>query len=351
MPEFVENVENGFNRYGVAVFGFGRAGHVHVGNLLLNSRACLHYIVEIGAGVKQAREFVAKHQLNVRIIDDAKDEDNVFNDNRVDVVVVAVPTIEHERIICKSFQHNKAVFCEKPISQKSDTTRACYEAADKAQLPLMCSFNRRFDPSFRSLQQKVKSGQIGKLHVIKTCSRDGQVPSAEYLKIAGGIFQDCAVHDFDLIMWIVGERPCVVHTLAHSHLPHVAAVDDVDTVVMTMKFPSGALAVIDLSRNAIYGFDQRAEVFGTNGMLISENQRPTELVSYMQTETTRNPIKYSFPQRYAEAYVGALEHFFNVLEGKECLEVSKDDAISVNIVAAACEESYRSGQPVYVKYD
>jgi len=187
--------------------------------------------------------------------------------------------------------------------------------------------------------------------VVKTCSRDSPLPSIDYLRISGGMFHDCAVHDIDAVCYLLKERPHVVYSVAHSHIPSIAAINDVDTVVITMKFPSGALATIDLSRHSHYGYDQRVEVFGEKGMLVSENRRETELTSLTSGGTSRDVIMYSFPQRYAESYVNAMEHFLNVVEGKEEILVTMSDALSVSKIASAAEESHHTGKPVELKYE
>jgi len=266
-------------------------------------------------------------------------------------VIVCAPTFEHEAIVKEALQNGKAVFCEKPISQEDGGIKLCYEAAKKAGKPLFCSFNRRFDPSYSELRRRSQVGEIGTVHVVKTCSRDSPLPSIDYLRISGGMFHDCAVHDIDAVCSVLGERPSVVFSLAHSHIAHIAAINDVDTVVITMKFPSGALATIDLSRHAHYGYDQRVEVFGEKGMLVSENRRPTELTSLTSGGTSLDVIYHSFPQRYADSYVNAMEHFLNVLQGKEDLQVTMEDALSVSMIATAAEESHRTGKPIELKYD
>ena len=152
------------------------------------------------------------------------------------------------------------MFCEKPVAESLPAVLNCYEMARKAELPLLCAFNRRFDPAFCSVKEQVQNGAIGKIHSIKTVSRDSPLPSIEYLKISNGFFHDSSVHDIDVICWILGEDPVEVYAQAHGHHPEIRDIPDFDTAAIVMKFPSGVVAIIDQSRHSSYGYDQRVEV-------------------------------------------------------------------------------------------
>merc|ERR1719277_241077 len=166
------------------------------------------------------------------------------------------------------------------------------------------------------------------------------------LRISGGIFHDCAVHDIDTICWMLNEYPVEVYTQAHAHVPAIAAMDDVDTAVIVLRFPSHVLATIDLSRTAKYGYDQRIEVYGTEGMLVSENQRPTEVVVHTVDGARAQPIKHSFPQRYNDSYRLAMDHFINVIQGNEQVDITAANTCKVSKIASACERSHRERIPV-----
>jgi len=334
------------DRVGVALFGLGRAGMIHFMNLLRNERVALLYLVE--RDLDKAHQTATKYRLTETKVVAADDSASVYADARVTAVVVCAPTFEHEAIVRTALENGRGVFCEKPISQQEPGIKALYELAEKVNKPLFCSFNRRFDPSVKLMRDRTLAGEIGKVHVVKTCSRDSPLPTPEYLAISGGMFHDCAVHDIDMICWVLGDYPTTVYTAAHAHVDVIRSLGDVDTVVIAMKFKDGTLATIDLSRFAAYGYDQRIEVFGSKGMLVSENQRPTELTSLTGQGTSQDVIKYSFPQRYAESYVAAIEHFLDVVQGKAVIAVSKMETLNVSAVATACEESHRTGQPVHL---
>lgn len=187
--------------------------------------------------------------------------------------------------------------------------------AEKKKIPLLCAFNRRFDPSFVQVKERVNDGEVGEVHVIKTCSRDSPLPSLEYLKTSGGIFHDCIVHDIDVICWILKDRPISVSSHAHSFMKEIKELDDHDTVAVTLKFPSGAIGIIDVSRHSKYGYDQRLEVYGMNGMISSGDFRPTAVSSHNKSGSTFVPIYYSFASRYSDAYYRELDHFIKCVKG------------------------------------
>ena len=187
----------------------------------------------------------------------------MLQDPEVNAVIVTTPTNEHEFYVRKSLAAGKAVFCEKPIAADLNSIMECYNLAEQVKQPLYCAFNRRFDSGMSSLQCQVKEGKIGTLFHIKTTSRDSPFPTIAYLKTSKGIFRDCAIHDIDLVCWIVGEKPCSVFAQASAFNPEIAAIGDVDTAVIVLKFPSGVLASIDVNRHSQYGYDQRLEVLNS----------------------------------------------------------------------------------------
>lgn len=331
---------------GVALFGLGRAGRIHFYNVIKNRELELLWIVE--EDVEKAEDtLVAERVSTTEVVKPARISE-VLRDSRVDFVVVTTPTPTHEDIVRQSLTANKGVFCEKPVARSLHNTAALYDEADRVGRPLYSAFQRRFDPSLRSLHERVKQGDVGKLHVIKSCSRDSPLPTTEFLRMSGGIFHDCAVHDIDVICWMVGEAPTTAYATAHSFIPSIAEIGDVDTVAIVLKFPCGAIATVDLSRHAVYGYDQRVELFGDQGMIISENRAPTTLRQATAKGVISDPIDFSFPHRYREAYEYELEHFVDVMKGLTELEVTRHDALLAGLVADACELSYKTGQTVQV---
>lgn len=331
------------SRIGFVVFGLGRAGTIHSMNLIRNPQTTLKWIVDVDED--KAKKFVTENFADAQVTAPSS-MDRALLDPTVQAAVIATPTDMHEDIVMRCLQAGKAVFCEKPVAPTFEAIEYCYKVADNQNLPLLCAFNRRFDPTIRSVFDRVRKDDIGNVQVVKTTSRDSPLPSEGFLRISGGIFHDCCVHDVDIICWMLGEAPHTVFCLAHAFHSHIGAMNDVDTVGVVMKFPSGAIGQIDLSRHAVYGYDQRVEVFGSGGMLTSDNQSTLGATYFHTTGSTQNPIKFSFPQRYSEAYDLELNHFIDVIKQKDDLLISKDDVLRSFNVVEAIEKSFQTGQPV-----
>ncbi|KAF2896972.1 hypothetical protein ILUMI_09203 [Ignelater luminosus] len=335
---------------GVALFGVGRAGVIHLTSLLKNPRVRILYIVEEDKSKWDALK-------NYWSLNDIKflqsiDANHVYNDKNVRAVVVTSPTYTHETIVQNALEHDKAVFCEKPIAEDMEKSRRCFEKAKKVGQPLLAAFNRRFDAAYSSVRERVRNGEVGHVNTIKVCSRDSPLPSTEYLKISGGIFHDCAVHDIDMIVWILGEYPIRVAVAASANIPEIAELNDFDTVAIVLTFASGTVGMIDLCRYSNYGYDQRLEVFGFKGMVKVENQQPIQgIETTYGLERKTCPMYYSFATRYQNAYVNEMEHFLDVVEGKEKIKVEPLDTLAVSKIASACEEAARTGKNVEIKWD
>jgi myo-inositol 2-dehydrogenase/D-chiro-inositol 1-dehydrogenase len=331
-------------RFGVALVGTGRIGVVHLRNICGNPRLTLKYVVDVD--IKSA-ERAAAQTVSAKALTSI---DEVLADKEVHGIVICTPTAQHREIILAAIKAGKHIMCEKPISLKVPEIDECYKEAKKAGVHLLCGYQRRSDPSFVQLQQSARKGTIGTLQIVKTISRDNPVPTLAYLKISGGIFHDCGSHDIDVTRWILQEDPVEVFGVASAFNPDIKAMDDFDTVLMTLRFPSGAIANIDLSRKAAYGYDQRIEVLGDKGMLQAENRQPTTVINRLESGISGDTNCYSFPQRYEHAYAIELDHFVDVLAGKAEPKLSHDDARKVAIIADAVEESVRSGKKIVVDY-
>ncbi|KAF3422164.1 hypothetical protein E2986_04925 [Frieseomelitta varia] len=334
----------------LALFGVGRAGTIHLSNIISSPRVKLLYVVDdIESNWANLKDY---WHLDDVVLLNSKQTDRVYNDPNVDAVVVASPTFTHEGIVRRALEAKKAVFCEKPIAEDTANSIKCYETARKIGKPLFCAFNRRFDPSYSTVRDRVRNGEVGHVHVIKTVSRDSPLPSIDYLKISGGIFHDCMVHDFDIITWILGEYPIKVSAQAHAHIPEIKAIGDHDTVVVTLYFPSGTLGMVDISRNSSYGYDQRLEVFGPKGVIRADNEQPIHCVTtqYDQDGINSAPIWYSFASRFMNGYRRELDHFVDVVLGKAESSVQPKETLAVIKIAAACQESARTGKIVDITW-
>ncbi|XP_031567538.1 uncharacterized protein LOC116302393 [Actinia tenebrosa] len=332
---------------GIVVLGLGRAGSIHACNVLANPRAKLRWIVE--EDVQKAKKFLGDRNVTDVGVVPVADTRIALDDQQVRAALVCTPTNTHSKVIVDCLRAGKAVFCEKPVAEDVESIVSCYEEADRLGLLLFCSYNRRFDPGHGTVIKKARTGALGTIHSIITKSRDSPFPTLEFLKISGGMFHDCATHDIDVVLRITGEAPTTVYAQASSFAPAIADMGDVDCITITLKFPRGTLATINLDRTSPYGYDQRLEVMGDKAMMISDNPKPSAIRVYSQEGENLDKCHYSFPQRYAESYKNSLNHFLNVIEGKEEIEVTKEQVVLACQVADACELSHKTQQVVNFK--
>ncbi|KAG1693511.1 Inositol 2-dehydrogenase [Nymphon striatum] len=338
-----------YDSVGIALFGMGRAARIHLTNIL-NSRNCkLIYVVD-RYDLDHANTLKEAWNLTGTTMVTFSESGCVFQDERVHAVVIASPTDTHIEIIKKALESGKKVFCEKPISLDEESVTECYKLAHSKGLPLMAAMQRRFDPGFASVRKAVQCGEIGKVYTIKSCSRDSPLPTIDYIKSSGGFIHDCLIHDIDIICNIINEFPITVSVIGNANDLKIKEVGDIDTVAITMKFPSGAIALIDASRHSVYGYDQRLEVHGSNGMLTINNERPSGVIKSGSTGCEAVPMYFSFPSRYLEAYSNELEHFIDVCQGRSSLSVTQQQVMNVGKVLAACEKSLESKSVVEIKW-
>ncbi|XP_013134695.1 PREDICTED: uncharacterized oxidoreductase YrbE-like [Papilio polytes] len=334
-----------------AIFGLGRAGSIHLANIINNPRIILKYIVDDRVERFNDLKKYWKLSDDVTFIT-SKESDKVYKDKSVNVVFICCPTFAHHNIVVNSIANNKDVFCEKPIAESSEDTLKCYQAAKSKGKTLFSAFNRRFDPAYRSLKERVREGTVGHVQILKVTARDSPLPSIDYLETSGGVYHDCLVHDIDMTCWVLGELPIRVQSSATALIPEIKAIDDFDTIAFLLTFPSGAIAIGDNSRFSAYGYDQRLEVFGNKGMLKVENEKPCpSLESYLGHEGVKtNPIYYSFPSRYKAAYKYELEHFLDVVQFGDKPEVTSWQTLAVSKIADAAEQSARTGKTIDIDW-
>ena len=325
---------------GMAVLGCGRIGRIHAGNLARHPRAKLVAVFDVASdAARQTAE-----ELGVKR---AGSLDEVWADPQVAAVVVATPTDTHVPLITAAVKAGKAVFCEKPIDVDLERARACWRDICAHRPRLMMGFNRRFDPSFRALRERLQRGDIGRAELIVITSRDPAPPSLAYLRSSGGLLRDMTIHDFDMARYLAGDITQVQAFGANLVDPKIAKLGDIDTCTLSLRAKSGALLQINNSRRCVYGYDQRIEAFGAGGMLQAGNQRATT-VEYWGAERTgaRDPVLNFFLERYAEAYRAELDAFTqSVMEGGP-MKPDFSDGLEALRLAVAAEESVRTHQIV-----
>ena len=330
-------------RFGL--IGAGRIGCIHARNLVANPRVDLAYIYDIDEPA--ARE--AAEQTGASA---APDIAAVLADGTVDAVLLTSATDTHVDLIAKAAKAGKAVLCEKPIGLDIARVNECRDQISDCRAPIQIGFNRRFDPSHRAVRDAVQNGDIGRIEQLIITSRDSVPPTVEYLKVSGGLFRDMMTHDFDLARFIVAEEPTEVSAMASVLVdPKIASLGDVDTAMVTMKMESGALCQINCSRRAVYGYDQRVEAFGSEGMVLSNNRTPTTVERYgKQATAAREPLLPFFMERYSESYLHEVNAFIDAVEQDRTPSPGFEDGRRALILANAAEKSLKTGRSVKVVY-
>ena len=272
------------------------------------------------------------------------DADALINDPGIDAVIIGTPTTTHYDLIHAAAAAGKAIFCEKPIDLSVDRIHDCLAAVEKAGVPFMTAFNRRFDPNFAHLQAQIAAQVIGNVELVTILSRDPSPPPIGYVKSSGGIFRDMMIHDLDMARFLLGEEP-VTLTAAASCLvdPEIGAAGDFDTAVVTLKTASGKLCQISNSRRATYGYDQRIEVHGSLGMLRADNMLETTVELSNAAGMCKAPTQPFFLERYAAAYRAEMLHFVSSLETGQSVTPTGQDGLKAQILADAADAAARDG--------
>ncbi|MDP5252895.1 MULTISPECIES: inositol 2-dehydrogenase [unclassified Vibrio] len=319
--------------FNIALFGAGRIGQVHAVNIDAHPQSRLYSLVEPFDTFANA--FMAQYpEVKRQTVDEA------LNDPAVDAIVICSATDTHADYIELAAKHQKAIFCEKPIDLDIARVRDCLATVERTQVPFLLGFNRRFDPQFRLLKEKMAGGAIGKAASVVITSRDPAAPPQQYIQSSGGLYRDMAIHDFDMACYLLGESPCEI--FAHGTCmvdERIGDAGDIDTSVAVLSFPSGATATIHNSRQSGYGYDQRIEVHGEKGMLQVANMTEN-LLTLSQAKGQHSAVpKAFFLERYQEAYQQEWQHFVEVLEGKPALCGAHDGLRALEIADAALKSS------------
>lgn len=322
--------------FNVALFGAGRIGRIHAHNIDAHPKSRLRYIVDI----KQA----AASDLAENFGSQTASADEVFADKDIDAVLIASATETHAELIERAARTAKKIFCEKPIDLNLDRVERCLDVVKAYQATLFMGFNRRFDRNFSELKRQLDDGAIGKPELVVINSRDPDLPPLEYIRASGGLFRDMSIHDIDMANWLMGATPATVSANGACLVnPQLAEVQDIDTGVITVQYESGAIAVITNSRRTTYGYDQRIEVHGSQGMLQAANELESTVIKTNQDGIiSRKPLHF-FLERYANAYRSEWDHFVHVLTGEQALSVSGQVGYDALRIADAALESLKTG--------
>lgn len=269
--------------------------------------------------------------------------------NDIDCVIVATPNYLHKEPVIEAAKHGKHVFCEKPIDHDIAKIQEVIDALKETNVKYQVGFNRRFDHNFEAVQKAVADGKIGDTHIIKITSRDPEPPCADYVKVSGGIFLDMTIHDFDMVRFLAGCNATEVYVEAAVLVdPAIGEAGDVDTAVITLKMENGAIAVIDNSRKAAYGYDQRAEVFGSKGMVaVSNDSTSSAVISNADGVTGEKPL-YFFLERYMAAYAKEIKCFIEAIENDTDTPLGVMDGLQPVLMGLAAKKSLEEHRPVKI---
>jgi myo-inositol 2-dehydrogenase / D-chiro-inositol 1-dehydrogenase len=318
----------------VALFGAGRIGSIHAGNIVRQPGVRLQYVVDVDRAAADA--LAQKYGAKVA------DADTAFADANVDAVVIASSTDTHAELILRAAKARKAIFCEKPVDLSLERARLCAEAVRAAGVACVIGFQRRYDPTFASLKARIEDGEIGEPEMLVVTSRDPGAPPVDYIKRSGGIFKDMLIHDFDIFRWIIGDEAATVYATGSCLTnPEIETAGDIDATAVTIRTRHGHLAQINTIRRAAYGYDQRFEVIGSKGMLQAGNHRPTEVVLWSSGAITADKPEHFFLERYRAAYAAEMAHFFEVVAGRATPRTSIDDGVAALALAEAATTSWR----------
>ena len=320
-----------------AVFGAGRIGSIHSGNIARRNDARLKYVVDVNAGA--ASSLAAMHGAKVADIATA------LADESIGAVLIASSTDTHADLCIAAAKAGKAIFCEKPIDLSLARVDECLAAVRASGVPMLVGFNRRFDPNFASLKVRIGNGEIGAVEQVIITSRDPGIPPLDYLKVSGGQFRDMTIHDFDMARWLLGEEPETLYATASCLVdPAVASAGDVDSCMVVMRTKSGRLCHINNSRRAAYGYDQRIEVHGALGRLMAGNVQPTTVELANATSVSTDKPLHFFLERYAEAYVHEMDAFISAVTKRTPMPVGAEDGRRALVLAETALASLKSGR-------
>jgi myo-inositol 2-dehydrogenase/D-chiro-inositol 1-dehydrogenase len=325
----------------LAIIGFGRIGRIHAANILAAEDINLQMIVDPILDVNKI--------LTDKGIRQSKDIGDLFDLRNIDGVIICSPSKYHVDQIKQISQKTKNIFCEKPLGLSINEIMEAKTLVDNNKLNLHVGFNRRFDPDFSSLKMAISSGEIGDIHTIKIISRDPSPPPISYIKKSGGIFLDMTIHDFDMVKYLSGSEISEIYARGGCFIdPEIKKANDIDTAIINMSLKNGALAIINNSRKAVYGYDQRIEVLGSRGTLKVGNKLLNGVQKGTKNGFTRANPKNFFIDRYEKSYKKEILDFIKSIKGEAVEHANVDDGLHALKSGLAANKSLFNNKPTMV---
>ncbi len=330
----------------IALFGLGRIGVMHAQNIYLNNNCSLQYVFDIDQALakKIAKKFNSISIKNTRI---------AYTDKKVDVIFITTPTSTHIKYIMEAVKFKKTIFCEKPLDLNIKKINQCKKFIKKYNPKIQVGFNRRYDPGHYALKKSIQIGEIGKLEKIIITSRDPAPPSMAYLKVSGGIFRDMTIHDFDLIRFYLGndEVKEIFATTTNLSDLRIKKINDYELAMCLIKSEKGVICMINNSRHCSYGYDQRVEVFGSKGMVISGNRRDYASEKFLGSKTAiKRPLLNFFIDRYEKAYQLQLDDLVYLVQKRKNPRASFEEGRKAIIIANAAYKSLKFNKVVKINF-
>jgi len=329
------------NQLNLGLIGAGRIGRVHAASISRISNAQIVGVADLF--LEHAQTCAADFHIPVAHTDHRL----LLADPTIDAVVICSSTDTHTQFIIDAAEAGKHIFCEKPIALTVAEIDRALATVKRAGVKLQIGFNRRFDSNFRHLHEVVQHGAIGEPHLIRVTSRDPAPPPISYIKVSGGLFLDMMIHDFDMVRYLIGSEVEEIYAMGAVLVdPAIGEAGDVDTAVVTLKFVNGALGFIENSRQACYGYDQRAEVFGSKGAIEASNKTPHNTIqSTVNGVQQPNPL-YFFLERYMDSYTAEMRAFIDAIQNDTPTLVNGTDGRVPVVMGLAAALSLREKRPV-----
>ncbi|GAB1482949.1 inositol 2-dehydrogenase [Treponema sp.] len=329
----------------IGVIGAGRIGKIHAENIAyFIPEARLEGVADVNLSAEM--EAWAKG-LGARIV--SKDPKDLLSDSNIDAVIICSSTDTHADLTIAAAKAGKHIFCEKPIDLTIAKVQAALSAVKTAKVKLQVGFNRRFDHNFSRIKELSLAGDLGDIHIVKITSRDPAPPPAKYVAVSGGIFMDMMIHDFDMARFQAGSEIVEVHATGAVLIdPEIGKAGDIDTAIVSLKFANGAIGVIDNSRKAIYGYDQRVEVFGSKGSAQAENDTPSTVKLSNDLGVIGEKPLYFFLERYKAAFIDEMKAFVAAVRDGTEPPVTGEDGLRNLLVAMAAKKSLMENRPVRI---
>ena len=329
----------------VGIIGAGRIGKVHITSI---STRVKDAVIKTVADPFMNEE-TAAWAKGMGVEHTTKEYKEIIDDPEIDAVLICSSTDTHSPISLEAIRAGKHVFCEKPIDHDVDKIKEVIAALEGTRLKYQVGFNRRFDHNYEAVQQAVAAGKIGRPEIIKITSRDPEPPGIDYIKSSGGIFLDMTIHDFDMARFLSGCDATEVYVQGANLVdPAIGEAGDLDTAVITMQMENGAIAVIDNSRRAAYGYDQRAEVFGSEGMVAMENDSQSSAVISNAEGVTKEKPMFFFLERYLEAYGKEIAAFLDAIINDKETPLTVTDGLKPVLMGLAARKSYEEHRPIKI---